>query len=132
MGNNLAKKLNMKKDYKMILINAPEGYIDLLGELPEDVLFVKETEQPVDFLQLFVKDFAELELYKEKVVQAVKHDGLLWISYPKKSSKMKSDLNRDELWAKMHQIGMDGVSMISINDVWSAMRFRPTKDGGNR
>jgi len=60
----------------------------------------------------------------------LKKDGLFWICYPKGSSKIKTDLNRDILWAAMGKFGLAGVSLISIDNVWSAMRFRPTDKVG--
>ena len=72
---------------------------------------------------------AELDRIGVAAIRAAKHDGLLWISYPKGSSKVKTDLNRDILRGLLHKEGLDAVAMISIDDVWSAMRFRPVKEG---
>jgi hypothetical protein len=60
----------------------------------------------------------------------VRPDGLLWICYPKKSSKAATDLTRDVLWDMVKGYGVVGVSLISIDDVWSAMRFRPADQVG--
>jgi hypothetical protein len=78
-----------------------------------------------------VKDSAELNRFAKKAINAIKHDGLLWICYPKGSSKMKSDLNRDVIWELLKQHGLLGVSLISIDEVWSAMRFRPAEKVGS-
>jgi hypothetical protein len=60
------------------------------------------------------------------VKRSLKSDGLLWICYPKGSSKMKTDLNRDILWGQMEKFGLAGVSLVSVDEVWSDMRFRPS------
>lgn len=60
----------------------------------------------------------------------LKPDGMFWISYPKQTSKVKTDLNRDILWKLMEKHGLAGVAMISIDNVWSAMRFRPADKVG--
>lgn len=62
-----------------------------------------------------------------KAVEAVKPEGVLWISYPKGSSKIKTDISRDKGWDSVKAMGFVGVSMISVDDTWSAMRFRPVE-----
>ncbi len=65
-------------------------------------------------------------------VSAVKHDGLLWISYPKRSSKVETDITRDVGWEAVTQAGLRAVTQVSINDVWSALRFRPVDRIGKK
>jgi hypothetical protein len=60
----------------------------------------------------------------------LKADGIFWVSYPKGRSKVRTDLNRDILWKLMDKYGLAGVALISINEVWSAMRFRPADKVG--
>jgi hypothetical protein len=57
---------------------------------------------------------------------------LVWISYPKKSSRVDSDLSREVVWAAMEGTGWRPVSQIAIDEVWSALRFRPTEDVKSR
>ncbi|HEY5573957.1 MAG TPA: hypothetical protein VIK64_13130 [Anaerolineales bacterium] len=122
---NLAKKLRIQPGQRALFINAPEGYLEALNPLPEDVRLQPETDQNMDFVQLFVKNNAELENMGEKAVDAVKYDGLLWVSYPKKSSKLSSDISRDAVWQIMEQWDVRPVTQISIDETWSALRFRP-------
>jgi hypothetical protein len=84
----------------------------------------------LDFVQLFVHDRAELDRLAPSALGAVKEDGLLWICYPKGGSKAGTDLNRDILWSRMQDDGVEGVSLIAIDEVWSAMRFRPADQVG--
>ncbi len=58
----------------------------------------------------------------------LKPDGLLWICYPKGGSRVKTDLNRDILWEEMKKYKLAGVAMVSVDNVWSAMRFRPAEN----
>ena len=78
-----------------------------------------------DAVHLFVKNVDELNKYAQKAMDVVKFDGLLWISYPKQSSKIKTDINRDVAWKMELKKGMQAVSAVSIDDIWSALRFRP-------
>mgnify|MGYP001587710911 CR=1 FL=1 len=56
---------------------------------------------------------------------AVRRDGVLWVSYPKGSSKVKTDINRDSGWGPFNEAGFRAVTQIAVNDIWSALRFRP-------
>jgi hypothetical protein len=126
----LVKKLQIKPGQQVAILNAPTGYIKNLGDLPEGVKLKEQPTGTFDFVQLFVKDSADLNRYANKAIRAVKHDGMLWICYPKGSSKVKSDLNRDVIWDLVKESGFLGVSLISVDDVWSAMRFRPAEKVG--
>lgn len=121
----LVKKLAIKPHYSMLLLNAPEGYREQLGTLPEGVEVFTQGKGPFDVVHLFVQQKAELEDKAPAAIGAVKPDGLLWISYPKKTSKVSSDLSRDVMWQVVIKFGWQAVTQISIDDVWSALRFRP-------
>jgi hypothetical protein len=129
MANELAKKLLLHKAKRILILNQPEGYIERLhGELTDNNELFTEPTANVDLVHLFVKDSGDLKQWLGVTIQSVQHDGLIWVSYPKKSSKMKSDLNRDILVSLLHEVGHEGVSLISIDDTWSAMRVRPMKE----
>ena len=130
MAGDLVKKMQIKKGQKLIIINGPEGYAEDLGPMPEDVVVGNKLEGVFDFVQIFVKDFAELATYLPHALKVLKEDGLFWICYPKKTSKIKSDLNRDVLRVEMEKHFLSSVTLVSINDTWSAMRFRPTDKVG--
>lgn len=124
--SSLAKKLLIKPGQRMVVINPPPGYLDELGPLPEGVGLADRPEGSFDFVHLFVKDSQELKGLAPVALGAVKRDGLLWISYPKQSSKVKTDITRDTSWEPVRREGFELVSMVSVDEVWSACRFRPT------
>ena len=124
----IPQKLFIKENYVVLLVNEPEGYRDLLIDLPDGVQVVSSSSEPVDFVHLFVRDKAELEDHLEKTNEYVKKDGLFWLSYPKGTSKTKTDINRDSIWAYSKTLGIRPVTMISIDDTWSAMRFKPIEE----
>ena len=121
----LAKKLRTQKAKRALILNTPEGYLELLGELPEGMDIYEEPEGRFDFAHLFVKDRNELDQYIDQVLQVIEFDAVFWISYPKGSSGVKTDLNRDKLWAVMVLRGIRPVAQVSVDAVWSAVRFRP-------
>ena len=104
--------------------------MESLGERPAGVTIATKPEGSYDFVQLFVKDQAELERFSPAAFKAVKYDGLLWVCYPKQTGKIKSDLNRDILWRLMEATGLSPVMQIAIDETWSALRFRPAEKVG--
>jgi hypothetical protein len=121
----LTKKLGMKPGQRIAILNAPEGYRDLLGTPPEDVELTTTLEGTFDMVHLFVKEKAELDTYALRVIHAVKPGGLLWIAYPKQSAKVPTDITRDKGWDVVTEAGWRPVTQIAIDEVWSALRFRP-------
>ncbi len=127
---SLAKKLGIKPGFKLLVLKAPADYRMLLGVLPDNVDVIT-TAQPgavYDFVQLFVRTITELDAQAPAAIGAVKPNGLLWITYPKKSGKIKTDISRDVGWDSVTKAGWDGVTIVSIDDTWSALRFRPLTD----
>ena len=121
----LAKKLRIKSGHRMAVIHAPEGYLGLLGELPEGVSATHDLEGAFDMVQAFYTTLADLLAEAGQLKASVKEGGLLWISYPKKSAKVESDLSRDVLRKELAEQGLRPVALVSIDATWSALRFRP-------
>ena len=124
--SSLAKKLGLKPGKRALILNAPDGYRALLDPLPEGVGLTATPGGAFDFVQVFAKNKADLARYVPEAIAAVKPGGMLWIAFPKKTSKIQSDISRDTGWDVVQQAGWQGVSLISVDDVWSAMRFRPS------
>ena len=104
--------------------------METLGPLPEGARIETEPGTTYDWGQAFVRDVAELRLLAPQARDAATYDGLLWISYPKKSSKIATDISRDVAWEVMKEFGLRPVFQISIDETWSALRFRPTERVG--
>ncbi len=124
MDNALIRKLFFKPEYKAAVLNAPPGYLERLG-IP--VIGDLTAKSSLDFIQAFATKKTDLLPLVPGMIKALKSDGLLWLCYPKGGSKVNTDLNRDILWAEMGKFGLAGVAMVSIDDTWSAMRFRPKR-----
>lgn len=121
----LAKKLRLHTVKHALILNAPPGYLALLGDIPEEVQLAYELPGSFDFAHLFVKDRQELDQSIDLVLQAITYDAICWISYPKGSSGIKTDINRDSLWKALAGRGIRPVTQVAIDEVWSALRFRP-------
>jgi len=117
----LMKKLQLKDGLAALVLKPPAGYLDRLA----DAAPVTSPTGRYDFIQLFVADSQELAVAWTQASKALKAEGLLWICYPKLSSGIKSDLNRDAGWEIVFQAGYRPVTQIAIDKTWSALRFKP-------
>jgi hypothetical protein len=91
-----------------------------------------DLQGPLDWIQVFVKSTAELAAIAPKLKAAIAPDGLVWISYPKGSSKMQTDLTRDKGWEPLEGTDLMWLSLVSVDDTWSAFGLRPYKPGEPR
>ncbi len=123
-NEKLIKKLQIKPGSHLLLLNAPASFLAALLPLPEGLTLDPPTTSYYDYVHLFAKDSGELQRFAPTALAAVKVDGLLWVSYPKKSAKMPTDLSRDEGWAIITEAGYRGIRQIAIDSTWSAVRFR--------
>jgi hypothetical protein len=124
MAATLAQKLQIKAG-KLIVLNAPKGYAERLTiELNHLTVSTRAAGQ-AEAVLLFVNSLAEVEKLAPKAIKAVKPDGMLWMAYAKGTSKVKTGVNRDKLWAAVQLIGWQPIRMIALDDVWSLMRFKP-------
>jgi len=130
--NALAKKLKLKPGQRAALIGAPEGYLKALSPLPEDVVMSEKLSGKFDWMQVFVKSQAEIDKLAPRVVKALKPESLLWISFPKGTSKIQTDLTRDKGWDALHGSNLKWVNLISVDDTWSAFALRPYREGEAR
>ena len=129
-GKPLAEKLRLSEGNTVLVINGPENYRELLGRIPDQVSFLEGAGEEVDFVHLFAANKQELLEQIDQAVQAVKYDGLLWISYPKGSSGVDTDINRDSIWELIKDRGIRPVTQVSVDSTWSALRFRPAERVG--
>jgi hypothetical protein len=130
---SLIKKLGIKPKHRVNILNAPEGFSEQIGTLlPADVelLTTPTSAGNFDVVLQFVRNKAEVEEDTPKAIQQVKPGGFLWLSYPKQSSKVPTDINRDILWKIFPNSEWRPVTQISINEIWSALRFRPKTEVG--
>ena len=114
----LSKKLQIKPE----MIGGAFGCPDDI-EVPFPALTsLKKGE--LDFVIVFVGNAADVAKYSLKATQAIKEDGILWFCYPKKSGKIKTDIQRDFGWAPIIDLGYEGCRQVAIDETWSALRFR--------
>ncbi len=121
---SVAEKLLIKDGYRIAIVNPPAGYLNTMGKLPGKVSRAEVKDGDLDFIQSFVTSRKDLEASLATLKAALKSNGLLWVTYPKGTSKTKTDINRDSINAYAQTIGLQGVAMVSVDDTWSALRLK--------
>ena len=120
----IAQKLLIKPGYRVAFVNAPRGYKTLLGALPKNVTVTPKPTGAFDLIQVFVANQNELETQLAKLKSFLHPKIILWITYLKGTAKIKTDVNRDTIYAYAKSFGLQGVALISIDDDWSALRLK--------
>jgi hypothetical protein len=129
-GTSVLKKLQFKDQVQAVLvINAPKEYNEVMTAFEGEIHKKAELES-YDFVQVFGASNEELQSNAKRVVSFVKDNGLLWLCYPKKSSKTYkgSDCSRDTVTGMLADEGYEPVRQIAIDEDWSALRFRKTEN----
>ena len=122
----LAKKMKLKPGASAAVINTPENY---LQELRHDNEVSQSLKGKFDWIQIFVKNKSELDTLAPKAAKALKPESILWISFPKGTSKIQTDLTRDKGWEGVQKLDLKWINLVSVNETWSAFALRPYKAG---
>jgi Bacteriocin-protection, YdeI or OmpD-Associated len=133
MPNTISDKLKIKEKNILLTLNAPADFIKGLQGLPAGV---KITDTGKDYNQVhwFVKNKAQLEKEMSKVMKLVKPGVVVWVYFPKGTSKLQTDLTRDKGWDCLLAEGdkLTWISLISFNDTWSTFGLRPKTEADKK
>jgi len=122
-ATSILKKLQLKNRNPILIITSPEEYKSVIETIQAEIH--RQPQQNYSFVQIFVKSISEANEVIPNSASKLEGDGKLWICYPKKSSqKYNSDISRDKGWDAVAKLNLEPVTMISINEDWSALRFR--------
>ncbi len=128
-GTPLAKKLGMKEGFSVRLINAPGYYFELLPGLPDNIEFVQEEHSPKDMIHFFSKSQAELHQQIITLRNELKPGGMIWVSWPKKASKVPTDITEDSIRSLALSNGLVDVKVCAVDETWSGLKLViPVKD----
>jgi hypothetical protein len=122
-GTPLIKKLGIKEGYKAVFIHPPDNYFSLLGELPQVDVADLEARYALDFVHLFVKTREELFPLLDAAKGRIKQTGMIWVSWPKKSSKVSTDISEDVIRARALNIGLVDVKVCAVDEIWSGLKL---------
>lgn len=121
-GTPLVKKLGIKPDFKMLVINQPDHYLQILEGLPDGVEF-DESGAQVDFIHFFTKDANELREKLPELKARLQKNGMLWMSWPKKASKVPTDVDETLVRKEGLNIGLVDIKICAVDEVWSGLKF---------
>lgn len=122
-GTPLLKKLGLKSGSTVFILNPPDPYFDWLSPLPDGVEVKTRLPKEIDFVHLFVKSKKEFEKAFLGGKKSLKKDGMLWVSWPKKSSKVETDLDENIIRDFGLANGLVDVKVCAVDDVWSGLKF---------
>ncbi len=122
-GTPLAKKLGITEGSRVALVNAPKNFRSELGDLPDDVKFLKTSSSSLDLVLFFVLSERILARDFLKLAQRLTANGMIWIAWPKKSSGVPTDLNFDRVQRIGLNAGLVDVKICAVDDTWSGLKF---------
>ena len=122
-GTPLAKKLGIKSGFRIKTTNAPENYLDLLSPLPDDVTFSNTFRANIDLWHLFTTRRSDLKKNLQVCQKQIKQDGMVWVSWPKKSSKVPSEVTEDTVREIALPLGMVDIKVCAVDEIWSGLKL---------
>ena len=125
-GTPLVRKLGIKVGYQVVLLYTPDNYLTTLGDLPDDVNLLNELPEKaesVEFIQAFYQERVDLEAEFDQLKQAIRKDGMVWISWLKKASKIPTDINENVVREIGLGHGLVDVKVAAVDNIWSGLKF---------
>jgi hypothetical protein len=122
-GTPLAQKLGIKAGQKVVTIDAPADYSKLLAPLPKEVSFVRKASAGAEFVHLFVSKRQALEKELKRLRKLIADTGLLWVSWPKKSSGVATDVTEDVVREVALPHGFVDVKVCAVDETWSGLKL---------
>ena len=122
-GTPLVKKLGLAEGQRAFIEKPPDGYFALLAPLPENVEFVPRMAGKLDFIQLFVREASRLRERLPAYLDKLDPDGTIWISWPKKASKVPTDITEDTIREVALPLGLVDVKVCAVDETWSGLKL---------
>jgi len=122
-GTPLAKKLGISTGYTVFAVAAPSAYASLLAPLPDGVKFVNKLTNSVDVIHLFTKSASELDAKLRRWRNTIRSDTTIWISWPKKASKVPTDITEDVIREIALPMGFVDVKVCAVDETWSGLKL---------
>lgn len=122
-GTPLGKKLGLKEGFKIRIINEPDDYRGLLTDLPDNIQFLTSKRQKKNIIHLFVKKAKELNNQLAGLKTEIEENGMIWVSWPKKASKIDTDIDENVIRVLALANGLVDIKVCAINEVWSGLKL---------
>jgi hypothetical protein len=122
-GTPLTQKLGIKAGQKVVAIGAPAGYSKLLAPLPEAVSFSRDATAGAGFVHLFISERKALEKETKRLRKLIAETGVVWVSWPKKASKVETDVTEDVIRDVALPLGFVDVKVCAVDETWSGLKL---------
>ena len=122
-GTPLAKKLGIKPGFNISLVNAPEYYFNLFTDFPADLKINADSSGPKDFIHFFTKHKDEYANMLPGLKSQIKANGKIWVSWPKKASKVVTDITEDIIRNFALQNGLVDIKVCAVDEIWSGLKL---------
>ena len=122
-GTPLAKKLGIKEGSSVAALGAPDGYRDLLAPLPAGVTFGSRVTAGTDVVHLFVTQSEELAGQLAVLRQEIRPDTAVWVSWPKKASRVPTDVTEETIREVALPLGFVDVKVCAVTEIWSGLKL---------
>jgi hypothetical protein len=122
-GTPLVKKLGIKEGFKIFLLNAPENYLQLVSPLPQEVKILQEITGETDLIHIFSTKRIDLVEDLKDSLSKLKTNGVIWVSWPKKSSRVPTDVTGDTIREVALPLGLVDIKVCAIDEIWSGLKL---------
>jgi hypothetical protein len=127
-GKPLTQKLGIKPGFCIFTAGAPAAYGDIVGKLPADVTIAPRLQAPLDLVHVFAAEVAGLAAMLRGCRDAIAPDGMIWVSWPKKSSGVPTDLTDVVVRDTALPLGLVDIKVCAIDEIWSGLKFVIPRD----
>lgn len=122
-GTPLVKKLGIKSGFRLYAKNPPENYAELIAPLPDRVKILRRLTNQLDMIHFFTISRTELNNNIETFMKRIKQDGMIWVSWPKKASKVPTDVTEDVIREVILPLGLVDVKVCAVDATWSGLKL---------
>ena len=122
-GTPLSKKLGLTPPMTLVSIDAPGEYLAWVGEVPKGVSIVATSAQPLRAVHVFVTKRSVLKRHLSDLRTRLEQAGFIWVSWPKKSSKVETDVTEDTIREIALPLGFVDIKVCAVSDVWSGLKL---------
>jgi hypothetical protein len=122
-GTPLAKKLGFKPGHRVAAVGAPANYRKLVAPLPEGLVLVDKVGKTTDVVHFFTASKAELAKKLVSWLKVLGPDAAIWVSWPKKTSKVPTDISEDTIRAVALPMGLVDIKVCAVDETWSGLKL---------
>lgn len=119
----LAKKLGFREGSRVRISNAPANYLNLVSPRPDNVHISKSIRTNINIWHYFTRSAADMKSRLPVQMKSIKQNGMIWVSWPKKASKVPTDVTEDVIRKAALPLGLVDVKVCAVDDTWSGLKL---------